>query len=210
MEPVEHGPDAEKVLFERFAALAEANGLAPPPIEVADDPRGRLMPARVDWSEDDDRVVVSSTLLTARPDEQIWELAACLGWWTSPGPRRRRNRDRVAAGFVVAAYLGVGFAEVVGAIHLPKPGLFLLTAAATALVTATLNLVSRRQVAALDAAGRQVLRAAGHDPATLARLAFGGRADPPWYRRPLSRVPAPSRRLASAGVLDVSPAPSLH
>jgi hypothetical protein len=206
---VQPGPDAHAAFWNRYAALAQANGLQPPPLEVEDDPRGRLMPARVDWSEDEDRIVVSSTLLAARPEEQLWQLAACLGWWTSPEPRRRRNRDRVAASFVVVAYLGVGFADIVGAIHLPKPGLFLLAAAATALVTATVNLVSRRQVRALDVAGRQVLRAAGHDPATLARRAFGDRADPPWYRRVLSDVPAPSRRLAAAGGQDVSPAPSL-
>ncbi|HET6393641.1 MAG TPA: hypothetical protein VFG13_12535 [Blastococcus sp.] len=200
---------ADAALRNRFATLARAAGVTPPPLEVERDPRGRLLPARVDWSEEEDRVVVSSRLVAADAPEQTWHLAACLGWWTSPEPRRTRNRGRVAIGIVAVPYVIAGFAGLSDSIDLPRVAVFLLGTALAAMFTWAHHAASRRHVLALDAAGRSVLRSAGHDPATLGRLVFGHVDDPAWYRRPLSNVPPPSRRLAEAARPVVTPARAL-
>ena len=68
----------------------------------------------------------------------------------------------------------------------------------SALVPTVIAAVLRRDQRALDAAGREVLRSAGHDPAALARQVFGGQLDPPWFRRLLTSEPAPGERVAAA------------
>lgn len=202
-------PEAEAALSNRFEALARANGMTPPPLEVEPDPRGTLHPSRIDWTEEEHRVLASSTLVGADPHEQTWHLATALGWWASPGPLRTRNRGRVALVLGGIPYGAFGLADITDVVDLPKAALLLLGVATTGTLTLVLSAVSRRQVTALDAAAGPVLRRAGHDPATLARLVFADQPDPAWYRRPFLNVPSPSRRISAAARAGTTPAPSL-
>jgi hypothetical protein len=205
----EPSPEAEAALWNRFEALARANGMTPPPLEVLPDPRGRLLPVHIDWTEEEHRVLASSTLVAADPHEQTWHLATALGWWASPGPRRTRNRGRVALVLVALPYGAFGLVDIFGGLSLPKPVIVVLGIALTGTLSLAQSWVSRRQVAARDAAAGPVLRRAGHDPATLARLVFGDQPAPAWYRRPFTNTPAPSRRLTAAARAGTTPAPAL-
>jgi hypothetical protein len=206
----EPGPEAEAAFWNRFEALARANAMTPPPLEVLPDPRGARLPVHIDWTEEEHRVLASSTLVGADPHEQTWHLAAALGWWASPGPRRTRNRGRVALVLVALPYGAFGLVDIVGGLSLAKPVIVILGIALTGTFALVQSAVSRRQVAARDAAAGPVLRRAGHDPATLARLVFGPQPDPAWYRRPFTNTPAPSRRLAAAARAGTTPAPALY
>jgi hypothetical protein len=205
----EPSPEAEAALWNRFEALAGTNGMTPPPLEVLPDPRGRLLPVHIDWTEEEHRVLASSALLAADPHEQTWHLAAALGWWASPGPRRTRNRGRVALVLGGLPYVAFWLVDVFGALELPQPAIVVLGVAVAGTLTFVQRAVSRRQVAALETAAGPVLRRAGHDPATLAPLVFGDQPDPAWFRRPFTYAPASSRRLAAAARAGTTPAPSL-
>lgn len=200
------GVSTEESLRERFRSLSAAAGIPAPPLEVDDGSRFHEPRAGVETRDGVAHVVVLPELIAATPDEQNWHLAAALGWCTSPGPRRHRRRGVMIYLAILVPHLVVGGAAVFDNVAVPRwlailggPLLgfvLLLTAAA----------LGRGEQHLLDAAGRDVLRSAGHDPATVARLAFGDRDDPPWYRRPLSTTPTPSERLTAAGAGDVRPA----
>src|SRR5688500_468788 len=94
-------------------------------MDVVDDPKGRLSPAAVrdggdggDGGDGQDHIAVSSSLLRASPDAQIWHLATALGHWASPVPRRRRRQGWVAGGLLAALWIGYGLAELDGVVDL--------------------------------------------------------------------------------------------
>jgi hypothetical protein len=139
---------------------------------------------------------VPASLLDADASEQTWQLAACIGWWASPVPRRRRRQTIAALVGLAMPYTGLGLAELAGASSWPMRATLLLLGALTPFMIAA---CLRRERRALDAAGHDILRAAGYDPASLAWLVFGGRADPPLLRRLASTKPSPSERITAAG-----------
>jgi hypothetical protein len=111
-----------RLLRSRAHTLAERSGLPVPPVEIAHDPRGRLAPARVTSGDDDREIVtVSSSVLHASPVEQVWHLAAALGHWVSPAPRRLRRWSRVLAGVLAVWSFGYDLLELGGVVDLPGP-----------------------------------------------------------------------------------------
>ena len=93
-----------------------------PPVEIAHDPRGRLAPTRVTSGDDDREIVtVSSSLLHASPVEQLWHLAAALGHWVSPAPRRLRRWSRGLAGVLAVWSFGYGLWNWAGSWTCPGP-----------------------------------------------------------------------------------------
>ena len=189
----------EDVLREQLRVLAEKSGLPVPPLDVEPDPKGRKVPAHVTKEPGEpERIQVTERLLEATAAEQDWYLAAFLGWWASPEARRRRWRARAVISLVVLPCLGLGFADVVGLVELPEVLLFVGGPVLGAAMQLTIAAVSRWQFGALDAVGHDVLRAAGRDPATVAREAFGGRPDPSWFQRLHAIEPVPSERIAAA------------
>lgn len=153
---------AEERLRELMSLLAEASGLPIPPLVVEDDPDGNLLETKVRYDEGRTqlRVVVSSSLLTAAPAAQARHLAAALGWWASPVPRRRRVLSGLAFTVVAAGYAALGFATLWDAYQVPLAleiaagpvagvGLFWSVAA-----------LGRWQVRASEAAGHRILAAA--------------------------------------------------
>jgi hypothetical protein len=201
---------AEDALRERLRVLSEASGIEAPRLDVEDDTTGRLAPARIQrWDFGEQRIVVAESLLDAGPEEQTWHLAACLGYWTSPVPRRRRRAGAAAIGVVTTAYVGLGLAQLFENVDLPTWPAFAIGTALAALLPVVIAGVLRGVQRALDEAGRGVLRRAGHDPATLTRRVFGTRPDPPWWRRLQSREPRPSRRVRAAEQSSPAVAPPL-
>ena len=186
-------------LQKRLAALAEAVQTPVPPLKVVPDPKGHTVPAyvRKDDLSSAAYLQVTDRLVAADPAEQTWYLAAALGWWTSPLPRRRRRQAVAAVGAVIVAYGGWLLVDVFDA---PVPGwapwlAFGLSAFALPVALAA---VMRRGQRALDAAGHDVLRSAGHDPAALARQVFGNRPRPSWFARLVGTEPSPATRIADA------------
>jgi hypothetical protein len=190
--------EEERLLRSRAQALAERSGLPVPPVEIAHDPRGRLAPARVTSGDDDREIVtVSSSLLHASPVEQVWHLAAALGHWVSPAPRRLRRWSRVLAGVLAVWSFGYGLLELGGVVDLPRPAslaVVVLVPLATSLAAAA---VSRRVQRALDEAGWEVLRRSGYDAVELTRRVFENRRDPSWWTRLYRQEPTPSQRVAA-------------
>jgi hypothetical protein len=184
---------AEAELRERVRVLADAAGLPVPPLEIAPDPRGRLLPAHVRNDRGRERVVVSSDLPAAPAGEQTWHLAAALGWWASPEPRRRRRQVK---GLLVALFLAGVIAVVVGPLVGVSFGVIVLGVVALGWPAA--NALNRWERRALDDAGHGVLAAAGHDPAALTRQVFGNRPEPGWFERVLGTQPTPRQRVAAA------------
>lgn len=202
---------AEERLRELLSRLAEASDLPVPPLVVEDDPDGDLLEARVRYDEGrtERRIVVSSSVLTASPAEQAWHLAAALGWWASPVPRRRRVLSGLAVAVVLTGYIALGFVTLWDSYDLPLA----LEIAAGPVATAGLfwsgAALSRWELRGSEAAGHRILVAARHDPVVVARQAFGDRTDPPWWRALGRREPAPSRRIADAESRSADPAARL-
>jgi hypothetical protein len=199
-------------LHGRLRVLAERSGLPLPALEVVDDPKGRLLPVTVrNGGDGEDHVAVSSSLLRSSPDAQTWHLAAALGHWASPVPRRRRRQGWVVVGLVAALWIGYGLAELDGIVDLPGPVAFALNTLLGLLVPLAGAAAARRSQAASDQAGREVLLRSGHDPGTLTRQVFAGQPDPSWWARLHSRVPAPSARVSAVERLGhPGVAPPLH
>jgi hypothetical protein len=185
MSTHEEPPGAEAVRA-RLSTLAEASGVAVPPL-VVDQPRREERLAHVREIDGRRTVVVPPSLLTASPPRQLWELAACLGRWASPEPQRRH----VLGGLLVALLLVV---YVVLLFALRAPWLWITVLLLYPVGAWTVRWERR----AMDDAARAVLAAAGHPPAAVARAAFGDEPDPPVWRGMLSGEPAPSRRVAAA------------
>jgi hypothetical protein len=181
-------------LRDRLRALAEAATLPVPALEVAPDPKRRIIPARVS-REGDDRITVSSTLLEADADEQTWYLASCLGFWASPAPRRRRREFWAAALLLSLGYLVLGGLVLSGALAVPT---IVVVAPAALVLLAGSAAMARRARRALDAAGAAVLEAAGYDPDELTRHVFGGRDEPGRIARWFQMEPTPRERIAAA------------
>ncbi|WNV76138.1 M48 family metalloprotease [Geodermatophilus sp. DSM 44513] len=191
--------DEARLLRARLRVLAARSGLPLPALDVVEDPRGRLLPATVQGGADgEDHVVVSSTLLRETPDAQTWHLATALGHWASPVPRRRRRQGWVVGGLLATLWVGSGLAELAGVVDLPGAATLAVTTTVGLLSPVAAAALSRRTRAACDAAGREVLRRAGHDPGTLTRQVFGGRPDPSRWARLHAREPTPSARVAAA------------
>jgi hypothetical protein len=183
----------EAGLRERLRVLADAAGVAVPPLEIAPDPRGRLLRAHVRDDRGQERVVVSSDLPTAPEGEQTWHLAAALGWWASPEPRRRRRQVKR---LLVALFLAGVVAVVVGGLADVPFSVIVLGVVAVGWPVATA--LSRWERRALEDAGHAVLAAAGHDPAALTRQVFGNQPEPGWFERVFGNQPTPRRRVAAA------------
>lgn len=195
----EDGQDGTRLLRARLRVLAERSGLPLPTLDVLDDPRGRLLPATVrDGGDGQDHVAVSSSLLRASPEAQVWHLATALGHWASPVPRRRRRQGWVAGGLLAALWLGYGLAELNGVVDLPGAVAVTVNALTGLLASVGVATTARRSQAAYDAAGRTVLQRSGYDPVALTRQVFAGEQDPSWWTRLHSRTPAPSERVAAA------------
>ena len=200
----------EDDLRERLRVLAEASGVAVPPLEVTDDARSRLVPAQIrGWENGEDRIVVSESLLDAGPEEQIWHLAACLSYWASPVPRRQRRQGWAVAALVLVPYFGFGLAQLSVDDQLSTWASIAIGSTLTALIPVVLAAVLRRFHRALDEAGRDVLRRAGYEPAGLTRRVFGTQADPPWWKRWHSREPTPSQRIRAVGGSAITVHPPL-
>ncbi|MGY1600713.1 hypothetical protein [Geodermatophilus sp. SYSU D00815] len=178
----------EGIVQERLRQLAEANDL-PVPRLVVDQPRAQERPPAVRERDGERTVIVPPSLLSAEPARQLWHLAACLGRWISPVPRQRQR----LGGIVLAATLVV---YVVLLLLLAATAQWIWITVILAYPIGAWTLRWERQ--AMDDAGRQVLAAAGHPPAEVARAAFGDEPDPPFLKRILSGEPAPSRRIAAA------------
>jgi hypothetical protein len=202
---------AEEHLRELMSRLAEASGLSVPPLVVEDDPDGNLFEAKVRYDEGrtERRIVVSSSLLTAPPAEQAWHLAAALGWWASPVPRRRRLLSMPIIALVLAAYFGVGYVTIEDPYDLPLALQIAAGPVATGVLFWSGAALSRWMLRGSEAAGHRILAAAGYDPVVVARQAFGDRTDPPWWRAMQQGEPAPSRRIAAAERRSADPAARL-
>ena len=184
----------EDALRDRLHALAESAHLPVPALEVAPDPKRRMIPARVS-RQGDDRIVVSSALLEGDADEQTWYLASCLGWWSSPVPRRRRREFWAAGLALFLVYVVVGGYIVSGSLDVPS---VVVVAPAALVLFASAAAMARRERRALEAAGAAVLEAAGHDPAALTRSVFGGRNEPGRVARWFDMEPTPRERVTVA------------
>jgi hypothetical protein len=185
----------DEALRQRLSDLARAAGLPVPPVE--EDTKEGTLP-RVRGRAGEERIVVPPELFEASTAEQTWHLAACLGWWFSPVPRRRRRQGLALMALTGVVYFGVGIPLVTDMVDLPRV-LALAIVTVLHVVPPTVRAArDRREQRALDAAGHDVLRSAGHDPAAVARDVFGGQPDPPWFRQPFRSEPAPSERIAAA------------
>ncbi|GAA3182387.1 hypothetical protein GCM10010531_40810 [Blastococcus jejuensis] len=197
----------EDELRKRLRVLGETSGLAIPPLEITDDARSRLVSAEIrGWDDSEDRIVVSESLLEADPEEQAWRLAACLGYWASPVPRRRRRQGWAIAGLFLFLYFGFGIFALSTNNQLPTWVTFAIGSGLAALAPLVAAAVSRRFHRALDESGQDVLSRAGYDPAAVARQVFGAQSDPRWWKRLHRREPTPSERLRAAG----GSVPSVH
>jgi hypothetical protein len=199
----------DEALRERLSALATAAGLAVPPLEVSGLRTPELLAEVRDHSRGE-RIVASPALLEADPAVQTWHLATCLGWWTSPVPRRRRRQGWATAGVLVLAQAVLGLAQLSELVDLPRGVLFTTVVLLGGLALPLHPAMARREQRALDSAGCAVMAASGHEPGTLVRQVFGDRRDPPWFRRLVSNEPAPSRRIVAADRWRARPHDSLY
>jgi hypothetical protein len=185
-QPEEPHPAAVDAVRMRLRALAEAAGVPEPPLTV-DAPRKEERLPHVREIDGARTVVVPRSLLEAAPARQLYELAACLGRWTSPVPDQRRR----LGGIVLAVALA---ALVVLIIVRPTTWIW-ITPVLLYPVGAWLLRWERR---AMDDAGRQILARAGHRPVEIARQAFGTEPSPPALRALLTAEPSPNSRIAAA------------
>src|SRR4051794_22172761 len=180
--------DAAEVwlLRARLRMLAEASELPVPELAV-DQPRKEERVAHGRETDGERTVVVPPSLLTADPARQLWYLAACLGRWVSPEPRRRRRLGGLLLALLLVVYVVL---------------LFTVRAPWMWVIVLLLSPVSawplRGERGAMDDAGRAILAAAGHPPAAVARAAFGDEPDPTGWKALISGEPAPSRRIRAA------------
>jgi hypothetical protein len=153
-------------------------------------------------------IVVDPSFGWLSADEQNWHLATALGWWATPVPRRLRRLGWLLG--IVAGLVPLGFVVIDWLDAAEPPKWFVVTVflACGFVVPPAINWIARREMRTCDAAGHEILRAAGHHPATLARRVLGAQPDPPWHKRPFDLEP-PSRRIAAAECHRVQPQPPL-
>jgi hypothetical protein len=203
--------EQEEALRERLAVLATAAGVDLPALQIVPDAKRHLVLASPDFDADEQQpaVEVSEHLVTASAAEQDWYLAACVGWWASPVPRRRLKQWVPIYAAALLPHFVFGLGQLTHQWSLPKALAVAIGSLVAAVLPATNSAVARRVRRALEEAGQEVLRRAGRDPAAVAREAFGGRSGPPWYRRPLAVEPTPAQRIALAERHQLRPQPAL-
>ena len=196
-------PGVEERIRARLKALADAAGIQAPPLVVAPPPEEgeHAVPAWVIGRLRPKRIAVTVPLVVASPAEQDWYLASCLAWWVSPLPRRRWLLT-----FGTFLLPGVAHAFVPWSGSLPY-GWLVAAAVGVVLPAVVLAWSTRWTRRAMEAVGLEVLAAAGHDPAVVARQAFGDRPPPRRGERMFSHVPGPEERIAAAESRAPRPAP---
>jgi len=177
-------PAAVDALRLQLRALAEASDLTVPDLRV-DAPRSvERLPAVAK----DGTVVVPRSLVTASRARQLWHLAACLGRTSSPVPRQRQR-----AGLLLFALAGVVYIVL-----LVVARQWTVIWLAIALFYPLGSWTARWERRAMEDTGRRILAAAGHDPAAIARDAFGADPEPTFWRHMISNEPTPRERIAAA------------
>jgi hypothetical protein len=210
LPPVPEYGEQEEAVRRRLAALADAARVPVPSVEVVEDRKRRKVLASVDSDEDEaPRIEVTEHLLPANSAEQDWYLAGCLGWWASPLPRRRARQAVVIYTAALVPHVVFGFGELTDMWHQPKPVLLVVGLLLGAVIGLAHWFSARHARRGLEEAGLDVLRAAGHDPAAVARQAFGGTKEPAWFRRLLAVEPTPAQRIALAERHQLRPQPAL-
>lgn len=179
-------PAAVDALRMRLRSLAEAAGVPEPPLTV-DAPRREERPPHVREIDGQRTVVVPRSLLEAPPARQLWELAGCLGRWTSPVPDRRRRRSGIALALALAALVVLIFLRPASWVWITPILLYPIGA-----------WLLRWERRAMDDAGRRILAAAGHRPIDVARQAFTSEPALPPLRALLTAEPSPSSRILAA------------
>jgi hypothetical protein len=191
--------EQEEALRRRLKSLADAARLPLPSVEVITDPKRWKIPADVVSDPDEEpHIQVAERLFTASPAEQDWYLAACLGWWASPLPRRRARQGMAIYAAALVPHTVFSFGQLAELWHLPKPVLVTVGTLVAVVLLLAHGVAARYAQRGLEEAGLDVLRSAGHDPAAVARQAFGGRTRRPWYRRLLDNEPTAAQRIAAA------------
>jgi len=182
-EPEELPPAAVEALRQQLLALAQASDLAVPELRV-DEPRRQERLPTVQKGV----VVVPRLLVSAGRARQLWYLAACLGRLSSPVPRQRQR-----IGWLLFALAGLAYVAL------------LLVARQVSIVWLAIALLyplafwtARWERRAMEDAGRPILAAAGHDPAAIAREAFGDDPEPTAWQHLISTEPTPRERIAAA------------
>ena len=181
--PEELPPAAVEALRQQLLALAQASDLAVPELRV-DEPRRQERLPTVQKGV----VVVPRLLVSAGRARQLWYLAACLGRLSSPVPRQRQR-----IGWLLFALAGLAYVAL------------LLVARQVSIVWLAIALLyplafwtARWERRAMEDAGRPILAAAGHDPAAIAREAFGDDPEPTAWQHLISTEPTPRERIAAA------------
>src|SRR4051794_23513399 len=176
-------PAAVEALRQQLRALAEASDLTVPELRVDEPRRQERAPAVVDGA-----VVVPRGLLPAGRALQLWHLAACLGRLNSPVPRQRQR----------IGWLLFALARVTFVVRLVVARQWTVVWLAIALLYPLGFWSARWERRAMEDAGRSILAAAGHDPAALAREAFGEDPEPTAGQHPPSPQPPPPGRIEAA------------
>jgi hypothetical protein len=180
----------------RLRALADAARL-PVPRLVFEDREDDFAVAAVRGHGKRQHIVVDRSFAWLSADEQNWHLASALGWWATPVPRRLRRLGWLIAAVNAALATAVAVIELAGS---PEPPSWIVVGALLMcgfVLPPAINWMALRGMRACDAAGHDILRAAGHQPAELARRVLGDQPDPPWHKRLFAPVP-PSQRIAAA------------
>jgi hypothetical protein len=177
-------PVAVDAVRMQLRSLAEAADLSVPELRV-DAPR---QVERLPAVAKDGAVVVPRGLLAAGRAKQLWHLAACLGRISSPVPRQRQRLGWLAFAAFGAVYI----------VLLVVARQFAVIWLAIALLYPLGSWTARWERRAMEDEGRRILAAAGHDPAAIARAAFGDEPEPTFFKQLISNEPTPAQRIAAA------------
>ena len=178
-------PVAVDAVRMQLRSLAQAADLTVPELRV-DAPR---QVERLPAVAGDGAVVVPRGLLAAGRAKQLWHLAACLGRISSPVPRRRQR-----LGWLLFALFGLAYVVLL----VVAASQFTVIWLAIALLYPLGSWTARWERRAMEDEGRRILTAAGHDPAAIAREAFGDEPEPPFFKQLISNEPTPAQRIAAA------------
>jgi hypothetical protein len=176
-------PAAVEALRQQLLALAQASDLPVPELRVDEPRKTERVPTVVKGA-----VVVPRLLLTAGRARQLWYLASCLGRLNSPVPRQRQR-----IGWLLFALAGLAYVVL-----LVVARRYTIIWLAIALLYPLAFWTARWERRAMEDAGRPILAAAGHDPAAIAREAFGDDPEPTAWQHLLSTEPTPRERIAAA------------
>jgi hypothetical protein len=198
----------EERIRARLKILAAAAGIPVPPLVVVPQPENgeHAVPAWVVGTLRPRRIAVTVPLVVASPAEQDWYLASCLAWWMSP---LALTRGRVTTG-VGALFVGASWIAWLSQSAEPYRWFSLIVGVSAITLVVVFAWSSRWTRRAMERVGLEILAAAGHDPAALAREVFGDAPPPTLPRRLLSPEPAAPSRVAEAERRTTRPAPPLH